>query len=197
MKTELTNIHSDQKYIDALLNNDAVLLGELYQNLSGKIKWMVLQNNGSEAEAADIFQDALLSIYDKAKNKNFTLTCPLDAFIYLICKNKWINELNKRKARKVTFTDTEGYNDIGEDSFKVAENCILDQARKNLLEEKLAELGDSCRELLQLSWSGKPMDEVATILKVSYGYVRKKKSECMAKLISLIKRSSQYNALKW
>src|SRR5437764_1435587 len=114
-KAEPANIHSDQKYIDALLNNDTVLLGELYQKLSGKIKWMVLQNNGSEAEAADIFQDALLSIYDKAKNNNFTLTCPLDAFIYLICKNKWINELNKRKTRKVTFTDTEGYNDIGED----------------------------------------------------------------------------------
>ena len=63
--------------------------------------------------------------------------------------------------------------------------------------EKLAELGDSCRQLLQLSWSGKPMDEVAMMLEVSYGYVRKKKSECMAKLISLVKRSSQYNALKW
>jgi len=31
------NIHPDQKYIDALINNDLVLMEELYQKFSGKI----------------------------------------------------------------------------------------------------------------------------------------------------------------
>ena len=189
--------HPDQKYIDALVNNDAVLLEELYQKYAGKIKWMILQNNGSETDAADIFQEALISIYNKAKTGDFVLTCPLDAFLYLICRNKWLNELNKRKTGRVTIKDIDGYNNIGEDSFKVAEECTLQQARKDLLNEKLAELGESCRQLLQLSWSGKSMEEVAEILKVTYGYARKKKSECMAKLVALVKQSSQFNSLKW
>jgi hypothetical protein len=54
--------HPDQKYVEALLNNDMVLLKEVYQKFSGKIKWMVLQNNGTVDDAADIFQEALLSI---------------------------------------------------------------------------------------------------------------------------------------
>lgn len=190
------NIHSDQKYINALLNNDRSLLEELYRKYSGKIKGMILKNNGSEDDAADIFQEGLLCIYNKAKNENFTLTCPFDAFIYLICKNKWLNVLNKRVTSKVTFTDVEGYN-LTEDTVKLAEVCTLQQDRKNLLEEKLAELGESCKKLLRLSWSGKSMNEVADELNVTYGYARKKKTECMGKLIQLVKQSPQFKSLKW
>jgi RNA polymerase sigma factor (sigma-70 family) len=189
--------HPDQKYIDALLNNDAILLEEIYRKFGGKIKGMVLQNNGTEADAADLFQNALLTIYNRAKGGNFSLTCPLEAFLYLICKNKWINELNKSKKHKVTNTDTNGYLTVGEDSFKLAEECRIQQARKDLLMEKLAQLGDGCKQLLRLSWSGKSMEEVAGELNVTYGYARKKKSECMAKLITLVKESSQFDALKW
>lgn len=190
-------LHPDQKYIDALLHNDPVLLEELYQKYAGKIKWMIIQNNGTETDAADIFQEALISIYNKAQTTGFQLTCPLDAFLHLICKNKWINTLNKRKTQKVTNTDTEGFNNIGEDNFKLAEDCVLQQERSNLLREKLQEMGESCKNLLQLSWSGLSMDEVAAKLNISYAYARKKKSECMAKLISLVKNSPDFNSLKW
>ena len=52
-------------------------------------------------------------------------------------------------------------------------------------------------ELLQLSWSGKSMEEVAGLLHMTYGYARKRKTECMAKLIKLVKGASQFNSLKW
>ncbi|MGN6494200.1 MAG: RNA polymerase sigma factor [Agriterribacter sp.] len=189
--------HPDQKYITALVENDTVVLDELYRKFSGKIKWMVLQNNGTEAEASDIFQDALLSIYNKAKVGAFELTCPLEAFLYLVCKNKWLNVLSKKKTHKVTNIDTDGFSYIGEDNFKLAEDCVLQQERSNLLMEKLAEMGESCKQLLKLSWSGISMDEVAKKLNVTYAYARKKKSECMAKLIGLVKQSPKFNSLKW
>lgn len=188
--------HPDQKYINALVNNDTVLIKELYEKFSGKIKWMVLQNNGTETDAADVFQDALFSIFNKAKSGGFILTCPFEAFFYLVCKNNWMNELSKRKIRKVTSNDPGGYNDIGEDHLKLAEECAMQQARTRLLHEKLSELGEGCRQLLKISWSGISMEEVAISLNVSYGYARKKKSECMSKLITLVKKSSAFNALK-
>lgn len=165
--------HPDQKYINALVNNDVHLLEELYQKYASKIKWMVIQNSGSETDAADIFQEALLALYQKATTENFILTCPLEAFLYLICRNKWLKVLGKRKTAGVTFTDVEEYN-IGEDSFRLAEETSLKQERRNLLLEKLALLGESCRQLLQLSWEGHSMEEVAKMLHVTYGYARKK-----------------------
>ena len=102
----------------------------------------------------------------------------------------------KRKNAKVTITDAEGYN-ISEDSFKLAEEYILQQQRKVFLLEKLEELGNACRELLLLSWNEKSMDEVARILNMSYGYARKKKSDCVGKLMVLVKESPEYDFLKW
>jgi RNA polymerase sigma factor (sigma-70 family) len=190
-------MHPDQKYIDALLTNDAGLLDELYHRFSGKIKWMVLQNSGTESDAADIFQEALLSIYNKARSRDFVLTCPLDAFLYVVCKNKWLNELSKKQHRQVTITDQDGFNRIGEDSFHLAEECMLLEARKRLLIEKLSQLGESCRQVLELSWSGKAMEEVARLMHISYAYARKKKCECMEKLVMLIKQSPEFMSLKW
>ena len=183
--------HPDQQYIDALLNNDARLIDTLYQKFSGKIKWMVLQNGGNETDAEDIFQEALLALYEKAKKENFQLTCPLEAFLYLVCKNKWISRLRKRKTQKVTFTDTERYN-ISDDTFSKTEECNTQQARRKLMLEKLAELGTVCKELLLLSWSGKGMEEVAGLMNISYAYARKRKSECVAKLATLVKESPEY-----
>jgi RNA polymerase sigma factor (sigma-70 family) len=188
--------HPDQQYIDALVNNDTTLLRGLYDRCASKIKAMVLKNNGSETDAADIFQDALLAIYQKAKASNFILTCPIEAYLYLICKNRWINELNRRGSTRVTFTDTEGFNH-GEDTFKSAEQLQNLFERKRLLLQKMKELGDGCRKVLELSWSGLGMEEVAKQLNNSYGYVRKKKSECMAKLINLVKASPAFAQLKW
>jgi RNA polymerase sigma factor (sigma-70 family) len=188
--------HSDQQYIEALVQNDPVLLNELYRRYSGKIKGMVLKNSGTEQDAADVFQEGLIALYQKASTGKFVLTCPLDAFLYTICRNKWINEINKRKGTGVTFTDTEGYS-IDDDTFKSAEQVMQHHQRRELLEEKFAQLGEGCRELLELSWGGRAMEEVAGLLNITYAYVRKKKSECMGKLVELVKGSALFETLKW
>lgn len=188
--------HPDQKYIDALLTNNGEVLNELYQRFSGKIKWMILQNNGTEADIADVFQDALLSIYHRAKTKGFILTCPFDAYFYMVCKNLWLSQLHKRKTQKLLLTDTTQYENIDDKSNKLADECLMQQARRDLLTEKLDTIGQSNKEFLQLCWSGVSMEEVARIFKISYGYARKKKSECVAKLVLQVKKSPYFKLLK-
>lgn len=188
-------IHPDNKYIEALLKNDTELLDELYGRFSSKIKYLVLQNNGTEADAADIFQEAIVDIYKKAK-AGFTLTCPMEAFLYLVCRNRWLNHITRKKYNSVTFADDEGYSNlVSDDSFANAEQILISQNRKNLIELKLFDLGDSCRELLQLNWSGKKLEEIANLMKTSYAYIRKKKGDCMGKLVDLIKSSPDYKLL--
>ena len=187
--------HQDQRYIDALLHNHQPVLEELYKNFSGKIKWMILHNHGSEADAADVFQEALLSINRKVAAGNFTLTCPFEAFLVTICKRSWIKELIKRKQQGVTFNTDKEYM-ISDDNFKLVEEMELTEARRLLFREKLEELNENCRKLLRLKWSGRSMKEIAESMNISYMYARKKKSQCMAKLVMLVKGSPAYNNLK-
>jgi RNA polymerase sigma factor (sigma-70 family) len=187
--------HQDHRYIDALVNNDIDILEELYRKFSGKIKWMVMHNHGSAEDAADVFQEGLLSIYRKAKTGNFTLTCPFEAFLYTVCKRRWLKELIKNKHDTVTINENDEYM-IDERSFKLVDEIELMQERHRLFSRKLDELGQNCRQLLKLSWSGISMEEVANKLNISYAYARKRKTECMAKLMMLVKHSRAYNDLK-
>lgn len=187
--------HPDSRYIDALITNNQPLLKELYQKCFGKVKSFVVQNHGTEEDAWDVLQEAMLSIFFKIKQKPFVLTCPLDAFIYIICKNLWIKELRKKRGVWVTKdVDTVSLNETN-DVIR-AEECTREQGRRQLFIEKLSELGKGCRELLQHNWRGASLDEVAAKLKVTYAYVRKRKSLCMAKLVLLIKQSPLYDQLK-
>ena len=187
--------HPDQKYINALLTNDAPLLHELYQKFAGGIKRMVLHNHGTEGDARDIFQESLLSICKKAKASGFTLDCPLEAFLYIICKNRWLSELKRRHPGRVTFLDTERYG-IEQNSVEPAEELDLEHRRAALLNKKLALMGERCRDLLLLSWRKRNLHEVAEDLKITYGYARKKKSECMGRLLTLVKADPEFENLK-
>jgi RNA polymerase sigma factor (sigma-70 family) len=188
-------MHPDQKYIDALVQNDAILINEVYKKYSPKIAAYIRNNNGDADDAADVFQEALIDIYNKAIAENMVLTCPFDALLTIICRNKWLKKLEKNTRQRVTTTPVEEYN-LSDDAFQQAEQVNASANKKKLFDEKFAILGDGCQELLKLSWLGKPLEEVAEILKVTYGYVRKKKSECMGKLTTLIHQSAEYANLK-
>ena len=188
--------HPDHKYIEALAQNDSVLIEEIYQRYAAGIKRMVVKNSGTETDAADLLQDVLIELHRKAAKQDFVLTCPFEAFLYMVCRNRWLNKLEKRKGKAVTIIGNEGIN-LSEDVFENYESLTINEKRKRLLEEKLTELGEGCRDLLSLSWSGKPLQEVASRLNFTYAYVRKKKTECMSKLISLVKEAPGFSSLKW
>lgn len=178
-------IHADQRFVTALLQNDSIVVEEIYERFSRKVKNYILQNSGSEDDAADIFQEALVDIYQQAKYKSLQLTCPFEAFILLICKRKWLNELKKRGSQRVT-NEPEQLSNTGEDVFALAEQLQVQNDNAKLFMAMFEKLGERCREIIRKCLGGKPQDEVAAELGVTYAYLRKKKSECTAELIKLI-----------
>ena len=187
--------HVDQKYIDALLYNDQTLLREIYKKFSANIKNMILQQGGTETDAADIIQDALLAILNRAKKGDFKLSCPFGGFLFLVCKRKWVKELQRRNKLRVTISDSKTFS-TNDDFAELAEECLLYKDRQALINRMLDKMDEKCRELLRLSWEDRPMEEVAAALNMTYGYARKKKTNCMTKLINLIHQSQEYHALK-
>lgn len=195
-------MHPDQKYIDALVNKDIKLLEEVYRKCFPLIKITVLQKNGTEADAKDMFHESLIDLFKKAKTQPFTLTSSICAYLRGMCTHKWLDELKKRNREEVTFGGFEGHDNTGEDCFQLAEEHYLKQARLNLIGTKFKELGETCKALLRLSWtrdaSGKrrTTEEIAGMLNITDGYARKKKSECIVRLIKLVMDDPEFGNLK-
>jgi len=188
------NEHKDQRYIEALLNDDNMLVAEIYHRFAPKIIGYIKKNSGDEAQARDIIQAGMMTIYDQAKTKGLTLTCPFDAYFFLICKRKWLNALKKNNPERVTINDE--ITSIDAQLAEQVEETERYNSRSQLFNTMLASMGEKCRELIKLSFALKSMEEVAQKLGVSYAYARKKKSLCVGKLTTMIQASSQYQDLK-
>jgi RNA polymerase sigma factor (sigma-70 family) len=184
--------HADQRYIDAIRENDSKLIREIYKKFSGKVVSYIQKNNGDVDEGRDIIQETLITIYQQANDNKLQLTCPFDAYFFLLCKRKWLNKLKEKKG----VTIGEEILSIHDDSVQSVLETEIFESKRNLFELKFAELGDKCQELLRLSFKLSSMEEVAAKLNVTYAYVRKKKSLCMGTLTELIQQSSAYKALK-
>jgi RNA polymerase sigma factor (sigma-70 family) len=192
----ISTTHTDQYFIDGLAQNNSSIINEIYKKYSPKIYNWIKQNSGDAEQAQDVFQEAIIDIYRKAKENAFILTCPFDAFLFVIVRNKWFSYLKNNKNVVVTELGNNGYDIIG-DTMQDAEKIMQYENQHTLLLQKLDELHDGCKELLKKSWSGLSMDEVASQLNVTYAYVRKKKSLCMAKLVESIKSSTEFKNLSF
>ena len=186
--------HPDQIYIDGLANNDSAIINSIYKKFVPKVIHYIKTNSGNDDQAQDVVQEVLVVLFNQAKESKLNLTCPFDAYFFLLCKRRWLNELKKSSNQGVTINDD--YTSINESEEKMAEQTELFEQKQQLFDAMFLKLGDKCQELLKLSFATKSMEEVAEKLNVTYGYVRKKKSLCVGQLTEWIQETNSYKNLK-
>jgi RNA polymerase sigma factor (sigma-70 family) len=182
----LSKIHDDQYFLDGLVANNSAVVEKIYSKFSGKVKRYVTNNNGTEDDAGDIFQESLIDVYNQAKYKSLQLSCPFEPFLLLVCKRKWLNELKKRTVLQVTNNEDDLLN-VGEDVFLQADELAEKQEQSQIYLKMFEKLSERCKEIITLALSDEHQEKIASQLGVTYGYLRKKKSECISSLIQMIK----------
>lgn len=190
-----SKIHPDQIYIDGLTNNDSAIIQSIYKKFVPKVKNHIRINSGNNDDAQDVIQEVLITIYNQAKTSGLQLTCPFDAYFFLLCKRRWLNELKKSSNKEVTLMDDNV--SIDEPVQEMVFQTESFDEKQSLFDEMFQKLGEKCQEVLKLSFVTKTMEEVAEKLNVTYGYVRKKKSLCTGQLTEMIQQSNRYKSLKY
>ena len=188
-------VHPDQLYIDGLLQNNSKVIQEIYKKFVPKVKFYIRNNSGNDDDAQDVIQEVLVTIYNQATVKGLQLSCPFDAYFFLLCKRRWLNELKKPANKEVTINDENVSIDVNVQEMTF-ETETFDE-KQSLFDEMFQKLGEKCQEVLKLSFVLKTMEEVAAKLNVTYGYVRKKKSLCTGQLTEMIQQSGKYKSIKY
>ncbi|KRD63087.1 RNA polymerase subunit sigma-24 [Flavobacterium sp. Root935] len=187
-------IHPDQKYIVGLAANDSVVIEMIYKKFAPKVVLFITNNSGDKDQAQDVIQEIMILLFNQAKANALQLTCPFDAYFFLLCKRRWLNELKKSSNKGVTILeDVLSINESAHDL--IAQTEEFDEKQK-LFDTMFQKLGEKCQEVLKLSFTLKSMEEVAEKLNVTYGYVRKKKSLCVGQLTQWIQEAKNFNSLK-
>ena len=116
-----SKIHPDQKYIDGIAANDSAIIRSIYKNFVPKVVFYVMNNSGDKDQAEDVVQEIMILLFNQAKANALQLTCPFDAYFFLLCKRKWLNELKKTSNKGVTIN--EDFASINESALDLVEQA--------------------------------------------------------------------------
>lgn len=183
---------TEKDQLKQLVTGDTKLMQDLYKKEFPKIRSFVLANNGDIADAEDVFQKALMQLIARYKVKPFVIESSFSAYFYIVCRNLWRRELNKQK-RIVTNDEVMEHSKEAEDMTM----ATLEQEKWELFQEKLIELSDNCKQLLQLFFQKVPYKDIME--KLGYNtdnVVRQRIFNCKSQLTKLIKSDTRYNQIK-
>jgi len=180
---------TEQFLLKGLANNDTVATETIYKENFGMVQSFVLNNNGSHDDARDIFQEAMIVLYENAKNESFVLTCKITTYVYSVCRRLWLKRLqyNNRFSNQVESL---------EETVSVEEDIEIHERRNAdfvIMERALSSLGAPCKGLLEAYYiHKKDMTEIA----LDFGYTnadnaKNQKYKCLMRLKKLF--FSQYN----
>jgi len=177
---------NDQALIDKIREGNGEALRHLYKKYYPVILRLITQNSGDEEDAEDIYQEALIVLYEKAKDPDFKLSSSLKTFLYSISRNKWLYKLRKEGLGTVSFNEVEDYIEIADEA-KEFDSEIIDY--DNLLGEALKKMDDTCRKLLEYFYYHKlSLETIAQKLGYNNGNTAKaKKNKCMNKARAIAK----------
>src|SRR3982074_2819396 len=97
----------DEKEIfERIQKGDEKALEFIYKKYYRMMTKLVITNSGTEEEARDVYQDALVVFWQKARSGNLVLTSKMSTYIYSICKNLWRKELDRKKRLSNEEKDT-------------------------------------------------------------------------------------------
>jgi len=181
--------YNEQALLKGLANNDSKAVETLYKSHFGMIQHFVTNNNGSLDDARDIFQEAMITLYEKVQTDSFSLTCQIKTYLFSICKHLWLKRL-KQMGRYSTPLSTEEESvsvemDMDESAKKDAAFAIMDRA--------LNSLGEPCKSLLEGYYLNKKDMQA---LAAEFGYTnsdnaKNQKYKCLMRLKKLF--FAQYN----
>lgn len=153
------NIYEQEKQLlEALVSNDRIAIEKIYRENFPTIQAFILKNNGYADDAKDIFQEAMIVLFQKAKLDSFVLTCQVKTFLYSVSRRLWLKKLQRENK----------YNDVTDN---LKETVSVDDeieahekrnAEMHLMEKALSKIGEPCKGILEAFYiEKKTMPEIA------------------------------------
>ena len=177
----------EDKLVVSLRSKDERSLKLVYRQHYAMITNMVMNNGGSLQEAKDVYQDAVIVLYEKLQDEQFELNCLIKTFLYSVSRNIWLKQLKVRKRFEGPLVDTE------EITEQLWESAMESEDRYQALALALASLGEPCSSIMRDFYINKSsMEEITE----KFGYTnadnaKNQKYKCLKRLKKLF--FSYYN----
>ena len=178
----------EKEIINRVRANDRTVLGELFIHYKKMILNYVQSHGGSEQDAEDLLQEAIIVFWQKVCSGSFELTSKIGTYLLAVVKNKWYAEIRKRNK----FTNTEISEDVndGQDSQL---DIVITEEKKQWVRKALEAIDPVCKQLLfYFYFEKRNLEEITRIMKFANSNVTKsKKYQCKKALELILKQTTE------
>ncbi len=187
--------YSDEQILKGILRHDNLILQYIYKQYYYSINYFIRKNQGSEDDANDIFQEAIIIIYRKIKENDLIFEkSSFKGYLFSVCRFLWLKQLEKRRIEKEKLNDSLPYqDDLYDDSFN---ELVLKNEKYGLYQRHFGSLSTDCQKLLQLFFEKVSLKDIAMMMGYkSEKYAKKRKFKCKELLISRIKQDAEFKKI--
>ena len=183
MVTSVKSTTNEIALIEGLAQNDRQAIETIYKQHYGMVQSLIINNNGTSDDARDIFQEAMIVLYEKAKSGSFELTSQLKTYLYSVCRRLWLKRLQQQQKFIPELNNLEETIPVEED----IEHHDQRNGELLMMEKAMMSLGEPCKSLLEAYYlQKKNMTEIAG----NFGYTnadnaKNQKYKCLMRLKKL------------
>jgi len=165
-----------------LLADRAQALTRLYRQGFPPVRRYIGRRGGSAHDAQDVFQDALVILYEQATSGTLVLTASASTYLLSVSRNLWLQELRRRARLPHTALPAEWEPTAEEDTEGLAAPAFA-------VRDYVEQLGEKCKSLLlSFYYFQQPLAQLAE----THGYrsVRSatvQKFKCLERLRHVVK----------
>ena len=170
---------NEKVLLQGLARNDKKTVETIYKENYNMVQSLIINNNGTSDDAKDIFQEAMIVLYEKARSGTFELNCQIKTYVYSVCRRLWLKKLQQANR----------YSEVGDiETVVPVEDDLEDHAKRDLefemMDKEIGSLGEPCKSLLEAYYlQKKNMQEIA----LSFGYTnaenaKNQKYKCLVRL---------------
>jgi len=182
--------YSNDELLNGILRNDNVILQHIYKNFYYKVNLYIKKNSGTDDDANDVFQEAIIVVYRKLKANDLVINCSFETYLYSVCKFLWLKQLTRQKSEKEMMVDSAIFETEFDHDFS---ELVEKNERFKLYQKHFQLLGSDCQKLLQLFFDKVPLKQIAQIMGFSgEKYVKKRKFKCKEYLVTSIKQDVSF-----
>ena len=179
----MSNISQEKTLLEGLSKEDKASIEQIYRDNYTIVQSLILNNSGSTDDAADIFQETMIVLFEKSKSTDFELNCQLKTYIYSVSRRLWLKRLQQMQRFGRQAEDVEEVIPV-EDDLEIHEKRQQDFT---IMETAMGKIGEPCKSLLEAYYiQKKHMQQIAT----EFGYTnadnaKTQKYKCLVRLKKL------------
>lgn len=158
MKQEI----NEQALLQGLARNETKAVETIYRENYNTIQALIINNNGSADDAKDIFQEAMIVLYEKVRSGTFELNCQIKTYVYSVSRRLWLKRLQQLNRYSAPVENLESLVPV-EDEIEAHEQRNLEF---DMMNKAISSLGEPCKSLLEAYYLQK---EICRILRPVLG----------------------------